>query len=432
MNQEARIDYFEKKKKETPYSYKDIYYQGSKQKLPVYKIDLEWLVYNRWNGRIASLVKTYENEYGTELDPSDPKCIELIENFLWKSNESANDSTFLSLEEQGQNEYGIVTKDGVIIDGNRRAMILKKVAKKKKEAPVYFLGVVLDEKLGDNRKEIMRLETTYQMGEDAKVDYDPIEKYLKCKDMLEEDFSPDEIGKAMGEDKPKIDEYIEIMSLMDEYLNELGYSGIYTRLEKTEDLFINLNKVYRRWKNSSGKVQWNFKASDLDAFKLIAFDHIRYVYNSPKGIQAKDVREYLTRNSEDSFFAHEYIWKDFSDRHARKVDPITNKEKTVDELRIENPSRELSALLKSRDQSWATQVDSSIKENFGLSKEALDNLQNKSKPLILLRSALGKLQAIDTNEYSFLNDDGVFKIVDDIRKIADDYKKIITTHQKSR
>jgi len=156
------------------------------------------------------------------------------------------------------------------------------------------------------------------------------------------------------------------------------------------------------------------------------------VYNSPKGIQAKDVREYLTRNSEDSFFAHEYIWKDFSDRHARKVDPITNKEKTVDELRIENPSRELSALLKSRDQSWATQVDSSIKENFGLSKEALDNLQNKSKPLILLRSALGKLQAIDTNEYSFLNDDGVFKIVDDIRKIADDYKKIITTHQKSR
>src|SRR6185503_20679754 len=121
MNQEARIAYFEKKKKETPYSYKDIYYQGTKQKLPVYKIDLEWLVYNRWNGRIASLVKTYENEYGIELEASDPRCIEIIEQFLWDSNKSANDSTFTSIGEQGQNEYGIVTKDGVIIDGNRRA-----------------------------------------------------------------------------------------------------------------------------------------------------------------------------------------------------------------------------------------------------------------------------------------------------------------------
>lgn len=430
MNQEARVAYFEKKKKETPYSFKDIYYQGIKQKLPVYKIDLEWLVYNRWNGRIASLVKTYENEYGIELEASDPKCIEIIEQFLWDSNKNANDSTFTSIDEQGQNEYGIITKDGVIIDGNRRAMILKKVAKERKETPVYFLGVVLDEKLADNRKEIMRLETTYQMGEDAKVDYNPIEKYLKCKDMIEEGFNSDEIGKAMGEDRLVIEEYLEIMGLMDEYLNELGYKGIYTRLDKTEDLFINLNKVYRRWKNSSGKVQWNFKQSDLDAFKLISFDHIRYVYNSPKGIQAKEVREFLTRNSEESFFAHNDIWKDFSNRHAKKVDPITNKEKTVDELRAENPTRELSSLLKSRDTAWASQVDSCIKENFGLTKEALENLQNKSKPLVLLRSALGKLQAIDTTSTSFLSDDNIFKIVDEIRKKADEYKKIIITHQK--
>jgi hypothetical protein len=430
MNQEARIAYFEKKKKETPYSHKDIYYQGTKQKLPVYKIDLEWLVYNRWNGRIASLVKTYENEYGVELEASDPKCIEIIENFLWDSNKSANDATFTSLDEQGQNEYGIITKDGVIIDGNRRAMILKEVAKARKEKPVYFLGVVLDEKLADNRKEIMRLETTYQMGEDAKVDYNPIEKYLKCKDMIDEGFDSDEIGKAMGEDKKVIEEYLEIMNLMDEYLDELGYKGIYTRLDKTEDLFINLNKVYRKWKNTSGKVQWNFKQSDLDAFKLISFDHIRYVYNSPKGIQAKEVREFLTRNSEESFFAHHDIWQDFSNRHAKKVDVITNNEKTVDELRAESPTRELSSLLKSRDTAWATQVDSCIKENFGITKEALENLQNKSKPLVLLRSALGKLQAIDVTSLSFLSDTNVFKIVDDIRKTADEYKKIIITHQK--
>ena len=279
----------------------------------------------------------------------------------------------------------------------------------------------------------MRLETTYQMGEDAKVDYNPIEKYLKCKDMIEAGFKAEEIGKAMGEHNTKvIEEYLEIMNLMDEYLSELGYTGIYTRLDKTEDLFINLNKVYNRWKTSPGKVTWKFKQNDLDAFKLVSFDHIRYVYNSPKGIQAKEIREFLTRNSEESFFAHENIWKDFSNRHAKKVDSITNNEKTVDELRAENPTRDLSSLLKSKDLTWATQVDSAIKENFGLTKEALENLQDKSEPLKLLQSALGKLQAIDTTSGSFLNDENVFKIVDDIRKTADEYKKIITTHQKHK
>lgn len=433
MNQDARIKYFDRIKEGAPYSYKDIYYQGSKQKLPVYKIDLEWLVYNRWNGRIASLVKTYEKEYGLELDAADSKCVKIIEEFLQESNNSANEATFTSLEEQGQNEYGIVTRDGVIIDGNRRAMLLKKVANKRKESPVYFLGVVLDEKLADNPKEIMRLEATYQMGEDAKVDYNPIEKYLKCKDMINAGFEVSEIAKAMGERSNEvISEYLEIMRLMDEYLDQLGYSGIYTRLDKTEDLFINLNKVCKRWESSTGKVQWNFKENDLSDFKLISFDYIRYVYNSPKGIQAKEVREFLTRNSEESFFAHEKIWKDFSSRHFKKIDEISKREKSVDELRSENPTRDLSSILKSKDSSWATQVDSSIKENFGLTREALENHQNKAQPLKLLQSALSKLQAIDITSDSFLRDENVFKLVDEIRKTADEYKKAIITGQKKK
>jgi len=432
MDQESRVKYFDKKKKEEPYSYKDIYYQGGKKKLPVYRIDLEYLVYNRWNGRISSLVKSYEKEKGIELDASDPKCIELIESFLLASNESANKATYNSIRDQGQNEYGIITRDGVIIDGNRRAMTLKKVAKDKKESPVYFLGVVLDELLSDDPKEIMRLETTYQMGEDAKVDYNAIEKYLKCKD-LSEYFNNSEIAKMMGEtSETPIKEYLGIMDLMNQYLKELGYNGIYTRLDKTEDLFINLYKVLNRWEQSAGKVKWNYSQSDLTDLKLISFDFIRYVYNSPKGIQAKDIREYLMRNSESTFFADEEIWKDFSNRHFSKIDPITKAEPTIDELRVETGNRDLSSLLKSKDEAWAKKVDSSVKQNFGLTKESLENLQDKAEPLKLLQSALGKLEAIDTDSKAFLDDDKVFEAVDSIRKIADDYKKIITTFKKHK
>lgn len=429
MEQQTRIKYFEDLKKCEPYSYKDIYYQGRMQKLPVYRIDLEYLIYNRWNGRIASLVKSYEHEYGVELDASDPKSYELIEEFLLKSHKSANENTYESIKDHGQKEYGIVTKDGVIIDGNRRAMLLRRKSRELHESPSFFLGVVLDQKLFDNHKEIMLLETTYQMGEDAKVDYNPIEKYLKCKDMVAEGFSTDVIGKAMGEEESTIKEYLEIMELMDEYLDLLGYKGIYTRLDKTEDLFINLNKVYRRWKTTSGKVQWNAKDSDISDFKLICFDYIRYVYNSPKGIDAKEVRENLTRNSESSFFAHKNIWKGFSDRH-KKIDEITSKEESIDEMRAKSQSRDLSSLLKSRDEQWAKNIDSIIKENYNLTKQALENLEDSKEPVKLLKAALAKIESIDINSPTFLNEPKAFEIVDTIRKWSDNAKKHIMYHRK--
>src|SRR5690606_8114807 len=124
-------------------------------------------------------------------------------------------------------------------------------------------GVVLEEELAENVKEIMRLETTFQMGEDAKVDYDPIEKYLKCKDLIQ--YYPgekgiDEIAKMMGEKPPAIKEYLSIMERMDDYLDKLGYNGIYTRLNKTEGAFVDINGYLNRYESGdSGKVKWKYK-----------------------------------------------------------------------------------------------------------------------------------------------------------------------------
>ncbi len=434
MDKESRKKYFDKLKQKEPYSHKDIYYKGKKRKLPVYEIDLDYLVYNQWNGRIASVVKSHFKETGEEIDTSTIEGIKLIEYFLWDSNIPANTATEKSIFEQGQNEYGIVTRDGVVIDGNRRTLILRRVAKKKKESPVYFLGVILDDLLDDNSKEIMRLETTYQMGEDAKVDYKPIEKYLKCQDLTIEGFTPVEIGKMMGESKTKIEENLEIMTLMDEYLDGLGYNEIYTRLNNTEDLFINLNKVLRKWSKSQGKLKWKTNESDLADFQLVCFDLIRYSYNSPKGkgIDPKTIREKLIRNSEETFIANESIWKDFSERHTNNIEPLNNSEKSIDKLREENPTTKVSQLFKSRDEAWTKAVDAKMKQNFGLASSNLDNLLNINEPLKLLSAALSKIETVESvsNSKPFLEDSKVFEIIDIIRKKSDSLKKLIITFQK--
>jgi len=438
MDQKLRIEYFDKLKKGKPYSYKDIYYKGSKKKLEVYQIDLDYLVYNQYNGRIASLVKSHYKETGFEIDANDPKGIELIEKFLTQSNEIANEITEKSIFAQGQNEYGIVTRDGVVIDGNRRSMILRRVAKKKKETPVYFLGVVLDDSLDDDPKEIMRLETTYQMGEDAKVDYNAIEKYLKCKDLIGYGFNEKEIGKMMGESsEAPIKEYLSIMDLMDDYLNKLGYSGIYTRLDKTEGAFVDLNNYLNRYKDGKSKIiQWNYdKRIDVNDLKLIYFDYIRGIYNRGKatGSESGDSKDYRfigQTSKKGSFFSNESVWKKFRDSHFENIDKINAEEPTIEEDREQHPGMPLDDLLKQRDTRWAKKTDAQLKRNMGLSRESLENFNKQNAPLELLEGAKAKLDSINTQVNAFLEDENVYTMVREINTLTYDFTQLIKAHKK--
>ena len=87
---------------------------------------MEILVYNPYNGRIGSVVKSYEKQ-DHKLVPDNPDDAAIIERFLWESKPSANEQTERSLRSIGQQKFGIVTADGIIIDGNRRASIMNRI-----------------------------------------------------------------------------------------------------------------------------------------------------------------------------------------------------------------------------------------------------------------------------------------------------------------
>ncbi|MEM6806103.1 MAG: hypothetical protein AAF696_32195, partial [Bacteroidota bacterium] len=229
MNRAERIKKLDElKETKKPYKQDDIIYRGEKKLMPVYEIPLELLIYNKYNGRILSMTKSYERQFRT-LNPENFEDKALIEKFLWDSKENRNRTTLRDLRDWGQKRVGIVTRDGIVIDGNRRASLLNKISTEDSLNPMYFKAIILDDTLDDNPKEIMRLETSYQMGEDEKLDYNPIEKYLKCKDLIAVGFKPSEIATMMSEKESRIKEWLSIMDLMDSYLDDLGYSGIYTR-----------------------------------------------------------------------------------------------------------------------------------------------------------------------------------------------------------
>ncbi len=400
-------------------------YKGSTQTEVVYRIPLDYLIYNKYNGRIGSDVLSYEKQNGVlnaELD-EDRK---IIEDFLYKSKVDRNNTTMNSLLKNGQQRYGIVTSDGTIVDGNRRAMLLNRLFHKREELGYtyeevekcrYFLAIILPDDADE--RDIQQLETIYQMGEDDKLDYNPIEKYLKCKELKRLGFSEEDIAGFMSEKTTQIKEWLRILDLMEEYLQEYGYDGIYTRLEKTEGPFVDLEGYLDSYAKRGANVRntdWTYTDSDISDLKLVCFDYIRARY------EGKEFRDIAKTGKDGSIFFFKDLWEDFLRQHQEKT-PAD--EETVEELRQRCPGEDLSLLLKQRDNAWVDQAKGQLKGNLHRFSRKLEDKRASNKPGELIERALSALQAVDYEQSSFTEDPHIEEMIKEINKITWEMKKIL-------
>lgn len=369
----------------------------------VYNIPLSYLQYNKYNGRILSRTKSLEKQ-NQEINLETDEGRNIIENLLWESKVDRNKKTLASIKDFGQQKVGIITKDGVIIDGNRRAMLLNKI-----DRTGYFKAIVLPVTLDENPIEIERLETTYQMGEDEKLRYNPIEKYLKAKQIydkllpkLEEADAIKSIAEWMGETEGEIKKWLDTMAVMDEYLEYWEYDGIYTQLDKREDQFLSLSK----WLNTfygepSKKANWAYTENDVDDLKTIAFDFIRLRGGTEQGnYDGKEFRNLAEGISDKHFFGDKNIWNSFSIKHYEILNKLPK------EPKVDFNSTNLENHLNARDKMF---FDSSQFEND--SSAFLENLNehkylvgyNKAaeEPEKLIKRASQTFEAIKTGHKAF-------------------------------
>lgn len=381
-------------------------YNGEIRTFEAYRIPLDILVYNPYNGRIGSEVKSYERQHH-RLNPENPEDVQIIEDFLWRSKISANDATMKSLLKEHQKQYGIVTADGMIVDGNRRASLLNRlwrdpaVNANEKQHCRFFLAIILPQDA--DKKEIIRLETTYQMGDDPKLDYNPIEKYLKCGDLIEAGFTETEIADFMRIPKSEVMMYLRVLRLMDEYLETYGYEGIYTQLSN-EDAFQKLDAALRSYSSGGVSGMWDIDIEeDVSNLKQIVFDYIRLGMEQTK---FRDIfRKPTTATPSASFFACKDIWQDFVEEHYAIVDSVD--ETSVSEIIEQNPGADLTKLLRARDIDWQKRVGPQMGTNFKTSKDRLDSRQADGAPAMLLQKALNAMSSVDTTQDSFRHDPAV-------------------------
>ncbi|HFI0938385.1 TPA: hypothetical protein ACGOX9_001325 [Streptococcus suis] len=203
-----------------PVSTKKLSIQGQTKNFDVYRIPIEYLLYNKKNGRIA----TYVSEFIDEGNEFPQKNIEefnnIIEKYIEQSNPEALKKTKANIKIMSQTEPAVVMENGIILDGNRRFTSLRQLTKEGAGAEFGYLEAVILPNDKYTEKDIKRLELNLQHAIESKVDYNPIDRLVDIyRDLIENKaFTPEEYATETQIPVRKINEDIEVAKLMVEYL----------------------------------------------------------------------------------------------------------------------------------------------------------------------------------------------------------------------
>ena len=445
----------EKIKEGGPIASYPLYYKGEKRNLGVYEVPTELLRFNYVNGRIGTEVREFEVISGANLDqlPID-EINDMIHNWIWKKSEGENKKTLRDIRDKRQIIPGVITRDGIVVDGNRRFMIARKLNEEGLNR--QFLTVILDDTYedgGDNELQIKKLETEIQLGQDEKVKYGAIEPYIKIMDFVDkyiEVKSPkmkyEELARLMGiKDEKTVKMKYRIGKIMLEFLDYIGFPDMFSRLQNTEDLFIQLEKIYRLYKNEKGSAGWNFNNNDIEDYKTCGFELIRWNYNASKekkgDWEAKKLRDKYFKNSANkTIFSNPKIWRDFNST-LEDVEDI-EVPSLEDIVQTEGVSEADAA--KKIDKIWADKASPIFKKALGAAESRIKDKENKNQPEKFISDALNKLEnlinedlfeatgKVEFNE-SILkilqHEDRIYKNyknINQVRKIAESLKKLLS------
>lgn len=192
---------------------------------PIYQVRLEHLYFNDQNDRIATWISQYKAENGLSSISMDDMDYynNIIQSFITKSNPDKLKQTEKNIELIGQQKYGVVLTDGRIIDGNRRFSCLRNLSRKSDNFN-YFETVILDRDYEHNAKQIKMLELQVQIGEEARVDYNPIDRLVGIyRDLVKDKLlTVSEYARSTNMKEKEVEKQIEYSKLLVEFLEAIN------------------------------------------------------------------------------------------------------------------------------------------------------------------------------------------------------------------
>jgi len=233
-----------------------VWLKGRKEDLRVYRIPIQYLYFNIENGRYADkMLQLKADNPEADIDPKEPIWKDKISQMLkgeysgslemegTERDKDAFERLKDDIEKREQLNPGIVLADGGVIDGNRRLAVLISLGDRRFSR---FDGVILPSDVPAEDR--WRIEVGIQLGKDQQLDYSPINKLLKIRQGLQMFKSmtlpsgktaEDMVADALyGVSKDDVLKSIELITLIDEYLDFFKCTGQYHLVGDNSERFI--------------------------------------------------------------------------------------------------------------------------------------------------------------------------------------------------
>ena len=354
-----------------PVSTKKLSIQGQTKTFDVYRVPIEYLIYNKKNGRIATYVSQFIDE-GKEFPEDDINAFNnIIEKYIEQSNPDALKKTKANIKIMSQTEPAVIMANGIVLDGNRRFTSLRQLTREGAGAEFSYLEAVILESDAYTEKDIKRLELNLQHAIESKVDYNPIDRLVDIyRDLIEEKvFTPQEYSRETQLSLTKVNEEIEIAKLMIEYLEYINQPKKFyiARQQKIDGPIREVAKIIK-----SKKVD----ASQIDEIKEFLFLNVlslggdvsrkirelKFVFEDKKLSDAliEEIDEKEVLDDANDFFESETTQKDVSETSILNLtEDIKNQVTNITEQYVE--TKKLSTA-KNKPIVILNKVDSLIKD----------------------------------------------------------------------
>jgi hypothetical protein len=362
---------------------------GQKQVLKYYRFPITLLRYNVTNGRMAMEIQEWEKTAERRLDANIPEDANIVHKLLLDLDKDKTKVLMDDLRKKGQMEPGVITHDGIVINGNRRMALLQELHKEEPTGKWQSLEAVrLPTTITE--KDLWKIEAGLQLSKDKVAEYHPVNELLKIKQGISAGLSRQEIAAAMyGRSADEIEEALNRLELIDSFLNLISQPGNYGYVKHfgLHEYFIDVQKYVVTPGKRKGLPKKQLALQLQYAFTLIRASVLQDKKGDrkQKGITHWDVRK-LGKIYEDTHAKDAFL------EHIGKANKLTDV------------------------------VPSTVIEDFNNAADVLGLKEQRDQPVKLIERAISALESIDRQGAHFKGDRvkaaiaKLSKLVHDIQK----------------
>lgn len=333
--------------------------RGERKDLPVIRLNTSVLLFNPSNHRLTAQMDAHPLKEKIASHPDSVEAQAAICQLL------ASTKSFKQLKDQlkelKQKEPGLITREGLLVNGNTR---LAAILELKKEGNMEdgFDVAVLPPALTEQDK--FQIETDLQLKKLVHQDYTFTNNLLMMKNHRNQKASYEEIAKRMGKrrGKKKVEQALRTLDVIEEIRSISNPTYPYEAFDNDEEKFKNLDDAYQLLLSQGDtrgaeSVKWSriaaiilrlskdhVRAIDEDFFQSEIID--RRLENSEENIKLKSYlesfkNEAITDNS-DGLFDEEQHEENYGD-HTKKLvkdilcsDQVRNEQGVIKKDLIDN------------------------------------------------------------------------------------------------